>query len=294
MSAILRRLVGIVAAAHAAMVPACSGQTGDVASANEPSRTHLVATVEQQTSVGQTAPDELSVFLSVLKIPQSINSDRVLRLMSLRSDLPAVGNCEVIDLANRASPSLSRVERIEFVDIGDVTIASGKRSLRLARQAFPTVTDFISGVVYTSRDKHADLLPLDGRLTISARGASKLKPFSAEVRDVPRLERVQIDGTPLGQVVRISVDNAFELQWNKGAPGDVIWLEYAANSGRKVVSCAFDDSLGSARVPGALSTELGEARLTLHRLHRDSVSLPGFDQADIQFDTRVAQAVRLF
>lgn len=291
---ILRRLVGILAAARAAMVAACSAQAGDVATTNEPLRTHLVATVEHQASVGQSAPDELSVFLSVLKIPQSINSDRVLRLMSLRSDLPALGNCEVIDLANRASPSLSRVERIEFVDIGDVTIASGRRSLRLSRQAFPTVTDFISGVVYTSRDKHTDLLPLDGGMSISARGAPNVRPFSVEVRDVPRLERVQIDGIPLGQVLRLSVDNAFELQWSRGTAGDVIWLEYAANSGRKVVSCAFDDALGNARVPGALTNELGDARLTLHRLHRENVTLSGFDQADIQFDARLTQPLRLF
>ena len=103
------------------------------------------------------------MLLSVLKIPQSVNIDRSLKLMGLRTDLPPAGSCEVVDLSNRASPALSSVEHIEFLDVGDVSVTSGKRSMRLARQAFPTVTDFIAGVVYTSRDKNADLLPLRRR-----------------------------------------------------------------------------------------------------------------------------------
>jgi hypothetical protein len=254
----------------------------------------VVATIERQAVTGQPGLDELSILFSVLRMPEALNSSRLLRLMGLLADLPPLGTCEVVDLANRASPSLSSVERIDFLDVGDVTVASGQRKVRLARQAFPTVTDFISGVVYTTREKHADLLPLDGGLSMSAQGASKLRPFTVEISDVPRLERVQLDGVPLGQITRLSVDNPLELQWKAGAPGDVVWLEYGANSGRKVVSCAFDDAIGAAKIPGGLSSELGDARLTLHRIHGESVPLPGFDRADMRFDSRIAQPVSLY
>jgi hypothetical protein len=260
---------------------------------NEPSRTHVVASVERQATAGQ-ANDELSVLLSALRMPQTLNSNRLLRLIGLLTDLPPVGTCEVVDLANRASPSLSSVERIEFLDVGDVSVASGKRNVRLARQAFPTVTDFISGVVYATRDKHADLLPIDDGLSITARGASKLRPFTLEIQDLPRLERVQLDGVPLAQVTRVSLDNSFELQWVGGSAEDVVWLEYAANNGRKVVSCAFADAAGTAKVPGGLSFERGEARLMIHRLHSESITVPGFDRADVRFDTRFVQAVTLY
>lgn len=287
------RVLGTSAVACTAGIGACSGPAVEPAIQNEPFRTHVVATVERHATAGQTN-DELSVLLSALRMPQTLNSNRLLRLMGLLTDLPPVGSCEVVDLANRASPSLSSVERIELLDVGDVSVASGKRTLRLARQAFPTVTDFISGVVYTTRDKHTDLLPANEGISIAARGASKLKPFTLEIRDVPRLERVQLDGVPLAQVTRLSLDTPFELQWASGSAEDVVWLEFAANNGRKVVSCAFADAAGNARVPGALSFERGEARLTIHRLHSESVTVPGFDRADVRFDTRIAQAVTLY
>jgi hypothetical protein len=289
----LRGLLGIGVAACAANV-ACSGPAAEPSLENEPVRTHVVATVERQSVAGHASSEDLTLLLSVLRIPQSVNGDRLLKLMGLRNDLPALGNCEVIDLSNRVSPALSSVERIEFVDVGDVSVISGKRSLPLARQAFPTVTDFIAGVVYTSRDKNADLLPLDAGLSIRARGRGKLKGFNVEIADLPRLEKIVLDGSPLSTVSRLALLNAFELRWENGAPGDVVWVEFGSNSGHKIVSCAFDDALGNARVPGGIADEVGEARLTLHRLHRARVALQGFDRAEIRFDSRVSQTLSLY
>lgn len=288
------RVLGAGAVACTAAIGACSGPAVEPSIQNEPSHTHVVATVERQATAGQSTNDELSVLLSALRMPQTLNSNRLLRLMGLLTDLPPLGSCEVVDLANRASPSLSSVERIELLDVGDVSVVSAKRNLRLARQAFPTVTDFISGVVYTTRDRHADLLPIDDGISIVARGASRLKPFTLEIRNLPRLEHVQLDGIPLAQVTRVSLDNPLEVEWTRGSAEDIVWLEYAANNGRKVVSCAFPDIAGNAKVPGGLSLELGEARLTIHRLRSESVSVPGFDQADIRFDSRLVQAVTLY
>ena len=283
-----------MAVAACAANVACSGPVAEPSLETEPVRTHVVATVERQSVAGHASSEDLSLLLSALRIPQSVNGDRLLKLMGLRTDLPALGNCEVIDLSNRASPALSSVERIEFVDVGDVSVTSGKRSLPLARQAFPTVTDFIAGVVYTSRDKNADLLPLDAGLSIRARGRGKLKAFTIEIADLPRLDKILLDGSPLSAVSHLAVLNAFELRWENGAPGDVLWVEFGANSGHKIVSCAFDDALGNAKVPGSIADELGEARLTLHRLHRARVGLQGFDRAEIRFDSRVIQSLSLY
>jgi hypothetical protein len=286
------RLLGNAVAVFAA-VNACSGPAPEPPIENEPTRLQVVATVERQSVNGNDAGEDLAVLLSVLRIPQSVNIDRSLRLMGLRTDLPPLGSCEVVDLSNRASPALSSVERIEFLDVGEVNVTSGKRSLRLARQAFPTVTDFIAGVVYTSRDKNADLLPLDAGLSVRAGGSGKLKPFTLDIANRPQLDRLYLDGVPLSTVNRLAALNAFDLRWQPGTPGDVLWLEFGANNGHKVVSCAYDDALGSARVPGGMTDELGESRLLLHRLHHAAVSLPGFDAAEIRFDSRVTQAVML-
>jgi hypothetical protein len=288
----LRRLLGLAVAVLAA-ASACSGPAPEPPIESEPTRIHVVATVERQSVQGHATSEELAVLLSVLKIPQSVNEDRLLRLMGLRTDLPPLGSCEVIDLANRASPSLSSVERIEFLDVGEVSVTSGKRSMRLARQAFPTVTDFIAGVVYTSRDKNADLLPLEEGLSVRARGIGKLKPFTVDIADRPRLDKLFLDGAPLSTVNRLAALNPFELRWEPGVAGDVLWLEVGANSGHKVVSCAFDDTLGSARVPGGMTDELGETRLSLHRLHHAKLNLPGLDAAEIHFDSRLTQPVLL-
>jgi len=289
---VFRRLLAKLAAACGAAA-ACSGPAAEPPIESEPSRLYVVANVEQQTGQGAEASEDLAVLLSVLKIPQSVNIDRSLRLMGLRSDLPPVGSCELVDLSNRASPALSSVERIEFLDVGDVSVHSGKRNMRLARQAFPTVTDFIAGVVYTSRDKNADLLPLDAGLSIRARGAGKLKAFSLDVAARSSLDRLTLDGVALSAVTRVTALNGFDLRWQPGTAGDLLWLELVANNGRKVVTCAYDDGLGSARVPGGMTDELGESRLTLHRLNRAVVNLAGFDGAEVRFDTRITQPLLL-
>lgn len=295
----IRGLLGTAATAIAAVTAiavatACAGPAGPEPSLeNEPSRTHVVATLERQTVSGQATQGDLSILLSVLRIPQSLNGDRLLRLMGLRADLPPPGSCEVIDLTNRASPSLSSVERIEFLDVGDVSVVSGGRSMRLARQAFPTVTDFIAGVVYTSRDKNDGQLPLDAGVLIRARGSGKIRPFAVEIAHRPALNQVLLDGAPFSSVHRLSVVNGFELRWDAGAAGDVLWLEWSANDGRKMVSCAFDDAAGLARVPGGMTDEFGESRLTLHRLHSARIDVPAVDAAEIQFDSRLTQLVTL-
>jgi hypothetical protein len=289
----LGRMLGNVAAAMAASV-GCSGPAAEPPIENEALRTHVVATVERQSVSGQTDSDDLSVLLSVLRMPQSVNADRSLRLMGLRTELPPLGNCEVIDLSSRASPALSSVERIEFLDVGDVAVTSGRRALPLARQAFPTVTDFIAGVVYTSRDKNADLLPLDSGLTIYARGTGKLKPFAVTVADLPRPTGIILDGVPLAAVSRLSVVDSFELRWDAGSVGDTLWLEFGATSGHKFASCAFDDAAGQAHVPGGLTDELGETRIVLHRLHSAALKLAGFDRAEMRFDSRVVQPASLY
>lgn len=288
----LRKLLG-KATAMGAVAVACSGPAVEPSLESEPAFTHVVATVEKQASHSQSHGEELSVLVSVLRIPQSINGDRLLKLMGLRYDLPPLGNCEVIDLASRSSPSLSSVERIEFLDVGDVNAVSGKRTLRLARQAFPTVTDFISGVIYTSRDRNADLLPLDNGLSIRTRGGNKLKGFALEVADVRPVDKVSLDNLPLTPQARISAANPLEIRWQEGLPGDVMWVEFGAIDGHKTVSCAFDDSSGLARIPGMMTDEVGEARLTLHRLHRERSAIAGYDQAEIRFDARLSQIVVL-
>lgn len=287
---LVRQLLG-GAAVTCASCCACSGSGVEPSIESEPVQMRVVATVERQSLSGQAQSQDLSVLLSILRMPQSVNGDRLLRLMGLHNDLPAIGACEVIDLANRSSPSLSSMERVEFLDVGEVTVTSGKRSLRLARQAFPTVTDFISGVIYTSRDRNADLLPLDSRLSLSARGSGRLKGFALEVGDIPPLEKVTLDNAPLAAQSRISAADPFELHWQPGAAGDLLWVEFGANAGRKTVSCVFDDDAGSATIPGGMTDEQGEARITLHRLHQDEISIAGFDRAEIRFDSRLSQVV---
>jgi hypothetical protein len=272
---------------------ACSGPAIEPSLETEPTRTYVVASVERHSQSDQLRGEDFSVLLSVLKVPQFINGDRLLRLMGLRSDLPPVGTCEVIDFSNRASPSLSSLERVELLDVGDVDVLSGTHSTRLARQAFPTVTDFISGVVYTSRDKSADSVPPDAGLSLRAKGNAKLRGFALELAAPPRIEQVTLDATPLPLVVRLTASAPFELKWQKGTPGDLIWLEFGTNSGRKVVSCAFDDAQGQATVPAAMTDETGEARLTLHRLRRDSMHLTGFDQAEARMDSRLTHVFSL-
>jgi len=222
-----------------------------------------------------------------------VNSNRMLRLMGMGHILPSVGSCEVVDSSTLSVPALSGYERVELLDVGDITVTSKGKTQRLSRQAFPTVTDFISGVLYTTRDSPASFT-IAPDLVVRARGSVSVPAFTVSARAVDPPQQITIDGNPIGELARLNTLSAFEVRWSKGRSGDWVWLELTPTTGNKTLSCAFDDALGLGVVPGMLVNSIGEGRLMFHRLSVQDVTVGTFDKAEVRFDVRIPQPVLLY
>jgi hypothetical protein len=182
---------------------------------------------------------------------------------------------------------------VELLDIGDISITSVGEGVRLSRQAFPTVTDFISGVLYTTRER-ATALSLKNGVTLHSRGNSAIPAFSVGVDTIDIPEAVTVDTVALSELARVNTMSSFELHWKPGRPSDRIWVEMGANHGKRTLSCTFDDSAGAGIVPSMQTNEVGEGRLTFHRISSKSLAIHPLDRAEVRLDVRVMQPVVLY
>ena len=229
----------------------------------------------------------------LLRVPLAVNSNRLLQLMGMGHDLPPAGTCEVIDGSPISVPTLSGYERVELLDVGDMTVTAKGKTQRLSRQAFPTVTDFISGVLYTTRDNPSDFA-FAPELVIRARGSASVPVFTVSARTIDLPQPITIDNSPISELSRLNGLSGFEVRWAKGRPGDLIWIELGPITGKKTLSCTFADPQGTGVVPGMLLNTTGEGRLVFHRVSVQEVTVAAVDHAEVRFDVRFTQPVQLY
>jgi hypothetical protein len=211
----------------------------------------------------------------------------------LNDVLPEVGHCEVVDSNQQATPALATLERVELLDVGEVTVVTQGKNQRLLRQAFPTVTDFMSGVIYTTRDNPSEF-SIESKLDLRARGNAGIPAFTVTASTVPPPRPITIDNTPFDEWTRQSILSNFELKWEKGRAEDLIWVELGVSNGRKTLSCVYDDQQGFGVVPGMQLNTPGEGRFVVHRVSKRDVAINGIDRAEVRFDVRVTQPIQLF
>lgn len=233
------------------------------------------------------------MLFSVLRMPAMLNSRNIVRMVGLSTLAPEQGLCETTDYALTETESTTGVQHVEMLDVGDVSLLGEKGASALTRQAFPTVTDFIAGVVYTTRDPSAAPPPLSPSYVLSARGAPGILPFKIPV-DVPKeLTGIQIDNSRLEQVSRLARGQALTVTWQPGAPGDKFEIQVWHSEQSTEFSCVFSDAAGAAELtPDALGTA-GTVRLTFHRLRSANAEIRGIDRTQVEVDFSVDHLVEV-
>jgi hypothetical protein len=271
----------------------CSGSSPDSQPPQELTRTHAVLAIDQQLSTLTDRDGDMAIMVGVLRVPFTVNSNRLLQLMGLGTELPSFNSCELSDSVHQSSPALSGFDRVELLDVGDISVEGDPRERKLTRQAFPTVSDFISGVLYTTRDRVTEFAATK-QVTLRARGGASIPSFAAMVDVVSPPQELTIDNTPVGETLRLSTYVNAEIRWTKGRPGDIVWIELGTNHGKRSMSCAFDDAAGIGTLPSLLAGETGEGKLTFHRISAKPLVAAGLDKAEVRFDVRIAQPVTLY
>jgi len=255
--------------------------------------THAVVTIERSESADGTN-SKAEALAGFLEVPALVDAHSVLQLVGLGLDLPEPGACTLGSQPASAGP-LTETASVEFVDAGAVELEVSGAHERLAPYAFPTVTDSISGVLYTSRDRTADPLPSGSRYTLSADGLG----IRASL-DAPRaLSGVTLNGTPFAEVANVNTANPLDLTWDvdtahAAAPGgDIVYVELTASGSARRVICSFGDELGAGSVPTDAFAAEGTGVVTVHRLraHEFDVLEGDSNRGQLRFDFAVAANV---
>ncbi len=277
----------------AAELLGCSSEADERPTAREDGPAQTFISLERQTTARRPLEPSATALVGVLRTHAGVDLRRVARLVGLDREAPPLGGCEVLSLEESQVLASGDIERVDFLEVGDVTLRTPGRTVRLARQAYPTVTDFVAGVLYTSRDKTALDIPAGASYELRAAGVSITSPLRVTADAPEELEWARVDGLPLADVERVSLGAGIELSWQAGASGDQLWLSvHPADSG-KLLRCAFDDALGTARVPAGMITARASASLELHRRRYRVFSRPSGETTELRFDFAWLHSVTL-
>jgi hypothetical protein len=269
-------IVGLIAAA-----PAALGCTGAVAGADgvdaEPvSRTNAVVAVERTTD--KTDGVQAQASARFLRVSAATSTDEALSAVGASLDLPAVGTCAAVETLEQARASAGApAPVVELVDVGTVSVhAAGNETLLWPRQ-LPDVTDVVSGVVY-ARAADPSALPPSEQYVVRV-GGPGLAPLEMAAWAPGPADDIRVGGENAGQVVASGA--TIDLSWAATSAGDdLVYVDVSPHD----VRCVFADT-GSASLSTVFFDEQGS--LVVHRLHREWTSgwaTHGIETAEVRFD----------
>lgn len=264
---------------------ACSSSLDDTrANPSFPTVTHAVVKLQRTRSTNATVQDQANVLFSVLRMPATLDSRTIVRMVGLSSTAPDVGQCERLDYAQGATEATASVQHVELLDVGDVSLVATNGSSQLVRQAFPTVADFIAGVVYTKRDLSSAPLPSATSHTLIARGSLGIPAFRINISTPQEPTDLRIDGIPLAQVARLVRAQLAQISWEPGSVGDRLQVDIKRSDRPEDFSCSFDDAAGGGTLPVDALLVPGTVRLEFHRLRTTTATVKGMDRVQVEFD----------
>lgn len=284
-----------------ALALGCSVAPADDAEAEKGS-THAVVAVSRQDPLNASPRgDALAGFV---QLPASTDRDSALELAGLGVAVPEVGQCWRKN-PERSTGAASSVSRIELLDAGRVRLVAGSAEPHdLAPHAFPTIADFISGVLYASRDRSGEGLPPGQlyRIETSSDGIVGALSASHEAPSLPA--DVTLNGSAFESAESLSSGAPLDLTWRVSNDAtDRLYVELAREDSASVV-CSFEDTSGAGTVPTDGYAEGDSARLAVHRLRlvrtvpsTQGSGSPGgqdetVDQLELRFDFSVSRSVR--
>lgn len=280
--------LGVCLCAVGLLAMGCSAELEHYTTDADTGSTHALVSVERSKTVD--GAERAGAVASFVRIPAEADANALLEVVGLRRGRPPVGQCRSAQ-TRPTSPPLSSLGRVELVEAGDVVVTANGSETSLAPHAFPTVTDLVSGVVYTTRDLSSDPLPADEPYTVRATGIGETGALTISRQAPPELEAVTLGGLPLAEVSDISLAAPVDLTWSVGAPGDVVVVELTSSDGAALAVCSFRDDTGAGTVPVGTFDVPGSGRLSLHRVRTSEFSAGDVDLGELRFDFEVAANV---
>jgi hypothetical protein len=244
-----------LAATGCSAVVSGSGEEADAQSTSVTGVVVVDRTVSDESSRGEASA-------RFVRLRGAID-DGALRLVGAGLDLPPVGECATVrDHTSSRS--------VQLLDVGAISIEANNQRVALAQRQVPDVVDLVSGSVYSARIDQATI-PSGASVAVMVGGSADVPAFSvrAKTPDAPAAVRLTLDGS------------SADLTWAAG--GDAIYVDVGSTR------CAFADD-GHGVIPTSAFAE--EGTLTVHRVRREKLSIPGLDGGELRFDFARAVAYR--
>lgn len=276
----------------------CSVATEEYSSNEASGSTHAVIQIQRAESLGGThRGDALAGFV---RLPASTDRTSALSLAGLHQDRPAFGQCRLRESAGERGEarSLGELTRIELLDAERVELLTPSGTHELAPHAFPSVTDWIRGVVYTSRDRAADQLPAGVTYRVLA---SKIEGLGSvdTTEESPKIpSEVTVDGLPWEEVSALRASTFLDVTWAPTSSDSNDAVTVVLETRGRQWTCAFSDAEGAGSVPltledgSSLASPGTDALLSVHRIrHVTKQGPPGIQLLEVRFDFSVVTPI---
>jgi hypothetical protein len=271
------RLVGVAAVAT---VAACAVERQEP---NEPQRDSIEALVSIERAEyldGDEARAEAAAHFA--RIPSDLNAAALFEALGLVGEYPPLGECFIGDSEPVEVPE---DVFIDFVDGGDVVIRANGTETALSRHAVLSLSDVISGVVYTTQDRAAEPFPSGHVYRAISTGGEDLAPITLEGEAPETLDDVRLEGLAWEYLPDVPVNGPVEVSWAAGDHDDVIVIEFSSDNA-VYAQCAFADG-GRAIVPAAAVPTTGNGYVSIRRLRVVDVETAHANGAELRFDFSV-------
>jgi hypothetical protein len=243
--------------------------------------THALVSIERSQN-GDT--ERARALAGFARMPATVDSSAVLSLVGWSLDLPPPGQCAGRTGLRDPNTPLSPIDHIEFLEAGEVTLQTAGMGTTLAPHAFPTVTDWISGVVYTTRDRSAAALPAGTRYWVRASGGLGLSGLAVTTDAPATLDGLTVRGRPVSAVDEIVVTLPLEVTWKPGTGGDWVVVGATDVDATSGTWCTYRDEEGSATIPPNTIPIRGRGKLSLRRVRSHPLGGSGLSHGELRFD----------
>jgi hypothetical protein len=254
-----------------------------------PTSTHALLRVERSARTGEENVATGTAFAGVVRIPDSMDPEPLLRLSGNSLAVPALGQCSAPN-RERDTVTSGSFAQPEFLAAGEVLLLASNAQTLLAPHVFPSSDTEPSGVVYTTRDQASEPLPGGASYLLKSTGSEQLPALELGVQAPELLAGVSVAGTELAALEGVATSDDVAVQWRPGDARDVVYVEITAQSGTLGV-CAFRDSDGSGSLPRGLFGATGAGSLAFHRLREVVAEVPALDGAEVRFDFKLTADV---
>jgi hypothetical protein len=268
----------------------CSVGSEEYTADAETGSTHALVAIERSVAVDAPDAPRANALAGFVRVPAMVDPGSVMNLVGLGLELPAPGHCTALSRSNSSTP-LSQLGHVEFLDAGDVALSAARSATSLAPRAFPTVTDLVSGVVYTTRDRSADALPAGQSYTLKTSGGLNVPQLSVEADAPAVLEAVTVGGLPLSELSALASSRPLDITWGPGDARDLVYVELASSQDGASTLCVFRDDAGSGSIPADSFGHVGDGHFSIHRVRSREFSLPGINRGELRFDFELVAAI---